>query len=458
LDREVLAVTNRAPEAFRQLLSAFSGEPSPRLTLWGVTGPGQTSVAFLLHRCLAAGNRAGGLWADALGLTARPGARRGTGLPAALLLFLHELAARGGQAAVLSLYPGEPAGPGVPLDGLVILARRPPAWLDRPSDVPLLVVPAGWRTPPGTHPRCVSFGPGPTADLRYRRLSSTLRGQEVEFAAGARLLPGDSGASPVSSVWRARLTTPGPAARRAASAALAAALLAGLSPAAATSALAGFPGVYRRCQLIYDGPFAALDDLAQNPREVAATLAALAELDAGVSPESREGSSASSYRMLQPVCAVAGGRGTALNAALGWTLGRLLPRRRADRLLVTESLDRTPPDFRPSPDERVAFVAACRRAGLPVDYYPHLEDALSAALGRVRDGDLLLLLGGPGMNQGQAVLGDLLAARGLALDEPYDDWATGPLLRPLGLAELTRWENLPGSPRGGRDCSPLPLP
>ncbi|MGE5553817.1 MAG: glutamate ligase domain-containing protein [Betaproteobacteria bacterium] len=428
----------QAREAFRHLLAVFYGEPAKKLLLWGVTGPGKTSAAFLLHRCLDAGRFSTGLWADALG----PGPfHHQSGFPAGLLLFLRHLVERGGQAAILSLCPAEPLSYGVALAGLIALDHRCPAWLQDASAAPLLVLPSGRRPPVGDARRFFTFGPGPAADLRYRRLWATLRGQEVEFTAQPRLLTGIAGVAPVPLTWRARLATPGPATRRVAAAATAAALLFGVPPSTIASALADFPGVYRRCQLVYDGEFAILDDVAQSPREAAATLAALTELEA----EARQKNAARPYRILRPVCAVAGGRGAAHNAALGRSLAQLLPRFRVERLIVTESLAHTPPEFQPTREERAALLAACRQGGLPVEYYPDLGDALASAVRAARRGDLLLLMGGPGMNQGQALLADLLAARGLALEEPFDEWLTGPLLRPLSLAELTRRDNLPGS-------------
>ncbi|HHW13986.1 MAG TPA: hypothetical protein GXX28_03510 [Firmicutes bacterium] len=467
----VVRVTN-SRDAFRGLLEIFYGVAPPRLPLWCVTGPGRTALAFLLHRCLTVWGLPAGLWADPLDSTSGRGAPevRGTGFPAGLALFLRDLAERGGQTAILSLRPEDLAGldlTGPTLKGLILAGRLPPAAPPLAIAPEALLLPAG-RHLPSEMASVFTFGPGLQADLRYRRLpgpsgaehhrgQATRRwlaawSQEIEFTAGPRLLRGRPDADVTPAVWRIRLATPGPAARRAAAAATAAALLCGVPPAMVGEALRSFPGVFRHCQLVHAGSFAVVDDLAHTPREAAAALAALAEA------ESLAGQTTGSprYRRLHPVCAVAGGLGAVHNLALGRALARLLPGRRAERLIVTESLHDAPPEARVAPEERVSFVAGCRGAGFPLEYYPELEDALSAALRAVREGDLVLLLGGPGMNRGQALLEQLIAARGLSASEPFDEWGAQPWLRPLSLAELTRRENLPGCRPGFRNLLPIP--
>lgn len=439
-----------AREALRHLLAALYGEPPGQLLLWGVTGPGRTSVAFLLHRCLADHGLTSGLWADV----------SDGGFPAGRLLFLRALAEQGGQAAVLSLCPAELGRSDVTfpsLQGLIALdSQRGGAPFPFPESR-FLLVPARSGLLDVRAATVLTFGPGPRADLSYRPgpvppPPSTGRqgapwlfpwGQEVEFAVGPRLAAQGGERLPPASPWQVHLATPGPAARRASAAASAAALTLGVPPETVFRALSAFPGVWRRLQLICQEPFAAVDDVAQTPREVAATLAALGELGTAA----RRLGAVRPYRRLYPVCAVAAGQGGPANAALGRTLVSLLPRRGARRVIVTEGRDHVPPGFTCTAAERTAFVGACRESGLPLEYYPNLEDALTAALGAVREGDLLLLLGGSVLNHAQAILGKLLPeATPLSPREPYEEWEVEPWLQPLSLAQLTREENLPGSP------------
>ncbi|MDI6872251.1 MAG: hypothetical protein QME79_13065, partial [Bacillota bacterium] len=216
----------RAREAFRHLLAAFYGTPTQQLLLWGVTGPGQTSVAFLLHRCLAAHGLRSGLWADVLGAGTRCGAGRGTGFPASLLLFLRNLTERGGQAAVLSLCREDLtacAASGLALQGLIALGRPSSRLPARLVAARSLLVPAGWRPPPGAGP-FFTFGPGPEADLRYRRPAGRPAPpeghpsrprplpwfQELEFAAGSHLVPPGAEPRPLPATFRARRREPRP--------------------------------------------------------------------------------------------------------------------------------------------------------------------------------------------------------------------------------------------------------
>jgi UDP-N-acetylmuramoyl-L-alanyl-D-glutamate--2,6-diaminopimelate ligase len=441
-----------AREALRQLLAAFYTEPSHELVLWGVTGAGQTTVAFLLHRCLVEQGLLPGLWADVTGAAPLPR----SGFPAGRLVFLRHLAEAGGQAAVLSLCPHEVADGGLTgpeLTGLLALDGLPPGF-DRPPGSALVVVPDGHR--PAVLPeRLFTFGPAPRADLRALPAPparsgpppesaasrwTTLWGQALEFQTGPRLV--SASGDPGPGRFRVTLALPGPAYRRAAAAAATAALLLGIPPERVSTALSAFPGVWRRLQLVYQGSFTVVDDVAQTPREVAATLAALDE----AAGRARRDGAGPLFRGVITVCAVAGGQGPSANAALGRALARLLARRGATRLIATESLHDVPPDFAATVAERQAFVGACRSAGGSLEYYPLLDDALQAALSAARDRDLILLLGGANLNLAQIRFQDLLATRPyLAREEPYDGWGTEPLFHPLGLAALTRKENLPGS-------------
>jgi hypothetical protein len=125
------------------------------------------------------------------------------------------------------------------------------------------------RASPSRPESIVRFGLARGAEVRYRPLENQDNpnagrgaslwlkrwGQEVEFSLDPRFAA-ELGLTRPPAPWRVRLATPGPAARRAAAAATAAALAAGSSPEATARALSVFPGVYRRCQLAYDGRLA----------------------------------------------------------------------------------------------------------------------------------------------------------------------------------------------------------
>lgn len=440
---------HEARRTLNQLLTALYGNPAAQLRLTAVTGPGQTTVAFLLQACLSRAGFAPGLWADPSGGSG-PLSLDVQGFPAGLFPFLHHLVARGGDAAVLSLCPRDLVSgqfEGVPLSGLAYLGPRTRhgALSSAPAETEVLLTPARCSVAaPAEATRC-SFGLGGGADFATHLLVPSTRrhrcwGQHVELslspAARRALAHGPLAGVPLAPSLRLRLATPGPAARRAAAAAAGAALLNGVPPEALGEAFLAFPGVWRRGQVVYEGAFTVVDFLTRTPAETAAALAALREYD-----QTQLGP----FRELHPVHALTGGAGGPYQTAIARTFARLLPRRRTARLILTESRRHAPEACRTSREERVAFAAACAEEGLPVDFYPELEDAVAGAVMAAGDGDLLLFTGGPGMDAGQVVLGELLTAhRGLLREDPYDELA-GPLLRPLSARELIRPENLPAS-------------
>lgn len=442
----------RVPEArrtLRELLNALYGNPADQLRLLGVTGPGQTTVAFLLQACLSRAGLAPGLWVDPSG-AAGPASGHGQGFPAGLFPFLHHLVQRGGQAAVLSLCPRDLVGgqfEGLSFGGLTYLGPRARhgGLSGLPEQMAVLLAPAeGPQVPPAQATR-FTFGLGGRADFAAHLLMPASRrnrawSQQIKLRLSPRaaraLADGPLAGETVPDALHLRLATPGPAARRAAAAAAGAALLEGVPPDAVAEAFSAFPGVWRRGQVVYEGAFTAVDFLVRTPREAAAALAALREYDrVQLGP----------FAGVHVVHALTGGLGAPCQAAVARVFARLLPRRRTERLILTESRQHTPEDFRTTREERVAFVTACAEEGLPVDFYPELEDALAGAVFAAGDGDFLLLTGGPGMDAGQAALDALLSThQGLLRHEPYEE-LSGPLLRALSAAELIRPENLPAS-------------
>jgi UDP-N-acetylmuramate--alanine ligase len=160
-------------------------------------------------------------------------------------------------------------------------------------------------------------------------------------------------------------------------AALAAIGLAGFDVDAAAGALAGFPGILRRLELVGHSCGAAIyDDYAHHPTEVTATLAALREL------RPRRLIAVFQPHLYSRTKALAPGFGRALAAADEIAVLDVYPAREepVGPLAGVSGLD-------------VARAAADNAGGKPVWWLVDTERAARALAPRLREGDLLVTIG-----------------------------------------------------------------
>lgn len=177
-------------------------------------------------------------------------------------------------------------------------------------------------------------------------------------------------------------------------AAVTAALWLGLAPEDIAATLPSFPAPRRRTQVLIRRPFTVIDDTAGHPDSIAAAFRV-----AGALP----------HRRIIVVYAARGGRGAEINFANGRQLAREAARLGAE-LIVTASVGDTLDRDAVRPEEWHACLRGMEALGARPVTYPRLPDAIAAALERLREGDLLLLLGAQGMDRGAGYLQALLGA------------------------------------------------
>jgi UDP-N-acetylmuramate--alanine ligase len=174
--------------------------------------------------------------------------------------------------------------------------------------------------------------------------------------------------------------------RRNAAAALAGLEAAGVDPAEAAGALAGFRGAGRRLELRGEARGVTVyDDYAHHPAEVAATLAAIRELH----PEARVAV------LFQPHLY---SRTRHLAEQLGAALAK------ADAACLTEIY---PAREEPVPGvtgKLVVDALALRRPGMWIGWAPDLEDAARMVARRVRGGDIAVTMGAGNVDEAAAVI------------------------------------------------------
>jgi UDP-N-acetylmuramoyl-L-alanyl-D-glutamate--2,6-diaminopimelate ligase len=175
-----------------------------------------------------------------------------------------------------------------------------------------------------------------------------------------------------------------------------AALCLGASVDAATHALREFPPARRRMEVIHRDGFTVLDDTVGHPDSVTALFEVLQKLQ---------------FRRLHVAFAIRGSRGEWINHLLAESLAIWAENVPPATLVVTSSAESADPRNRVAAAERDAFVAALEQASVPFEERSRLDDAVRLVLDRAGSGDVVLLLGAQGMDDGASIMHDVLGRR-----------------------------------------------
>ena len=138
-----------------------------------------------------------------------------------------------------------------------------------------------------------------------------------------------------------------------------------------------------------------LDDTAGHPDSLHATFDVAAML--GRAPAMRDARTVVVY-------AIRGNRGVDINRRNARALTDLVSEHGAASLIVTGSMDVAGPNDRASAEEIDATREAFAARGRSVAWCDALSDAAGAAMESTREGDLIVLVGAQGMNEGRALL------------------------------------------------------
>jgi UDP-N-acetylmuramoyl-L-alanyl-D-glutamate--2,6-diaminopimelate ligase len=111
------------------------------------------------------------------------------------------------------------------------------------------------------------------------------------------------------------------------------------------------------------------------------------------------------------VWAVRGNRGVDVNRANALTLSDLASLLGASGLIVTASEDEVGPTDLANHEEIDAVRAAFQLRGREYAFYPMLRESMEAVAARSRPGDLVVLAGAQGMNEGRRLLEEALGSR-----------------------------------------------
>lgn len=406
------------------LAARLYGQPGRALSLFGVTGTnGKTTTALMTAAALASAGLATGHWTTT---EVRAGGARfrpfwTTPPPPDLQRFLSACVDAGVRAAVLEVSSHAVALGRI--DGLRfetgIATNLSPDHLDFHGDFAAYAAakrtfihaldagavavlnaddPRVWAFGQGARARVVGFGTAPGADLRLASLRPDRDGLRMRVRVAApELRPGGE------REFALTLALPGAHNAMNALAALGATLGRGLDPGAVVAALEAFPPPPRRLERRSVGPYTVTNDVAMNEASYDTAL---------------RWAATSGHRRVVVVCALRGHRGVAVSAAIAHVFARHAQRLGLAPLFVSLSRDAVASldvDHRVRDEEAAAFVDVLNAAGVAVEVRAGLAGTIEAAVDRLAPGDMLLLLGTFGMDDGPRLAEEALGRRlGLA--------------------------------------------
>ncbi len=165
-------------------------------------------------------------------------------------------------------------------------------------------------------------------------------------------------------------------------------LLCGVPVETIQRALGKFKGVERRFELIFEDEFKVIDDHFANSGNIDVTLETLKFMD---------------YRRLNIVYAIRGGRGITVIGESAQALIKWAPALGLSELIATASLSQVEEKDAVTAEELRVFLEALKKAGIKVQYFDELPEAIACGLSRTRPGDILLLAGCQGMDPGARI-------------------------------------------------------
>lgn len=167
-------------------------------------------------------------------------------------------------------------------------------------------------------------------------------------------------------------------------AAVATGLLYGLSKKEIQEGLSKFKPFFRRLEVIYNDEFTIIDDCAHNPGNYRAVFETIEELN---------------YNDLYIINAIRGNRGVKVNRENAELMSKYLPKLEVTELYIT-SCEKLANEYDiVSNEEREVFIKTLKDNGLDLMYFNKLKPCLLETISRVKENDLIVLLGAHAMDK-----------------------------------------------------------
>ncbi|MCK8823915.1 Mur ligase family protein [Fuchsiella alkaliacetigena] len=167
-------------------------------------------------------------------------------------------------------------------------------------------------------------------------------------------------------------------------AAIAAALLLGLSVNEIKTALKSFQPFYRRLNVIYDYEFTIIDDCAHNYASYKAVFETIKDLE---------------YNDLYIINAIRGNRGVQVNKEIAEAIAEFTPLLGVTELYISNCERLAGSRDQVTAAEKRTVIQTLNEQRVDFEFWREFKPALLAALAKVDNGDLVLLLGAHAMDQ-----------------------------------------------------------
>lgn len=231
-------------------------------------------------------------------------------------------------------------------------------------------------------------------DLTTGRAKFTVEILKPFIAAGIELEPGE---------FEVKLSVPGLHSVHNSMAAITIALLCGVSVSTIQETLSSFAGVERRFEFIYEDDFKIIDDHFANAGNINVTLQTLNYMD---------------FKKLHLVYAIRGERGPTVNRENAETIVEWAAKLGLNEITATKSVSHVTAKDWVTDEEEQVFLEVMAEAGIKVNLYDELPEAIHHALENVEAEDLVLLAGCQGMDFGAEIA--LLKLHELKQDIPVE--------------------------------------
>lgn len=185
-------------------------------------------------------------------------------------------------------------------------------------------------------------------------------------------------------------------------AAITIALIDGVSIANIQNALKDFDGVERRFQYIYEEDFIIIDDHFANRGNINVSLETLKYMD---------------YNKLHLVYAIRGSRGVTVNRENAETILDWKERLGLKEIIASKSIGNVTKKDAVEEEEIAVFKEVMNRGNIKTTIYDSLKSSIMHVLDEVEKGDIILLAGCQGMDQGGKIILEELKKRKPELDE-----------------------------------------
>lgn len=175
--------------------------------------------------------------------------------------------------------------------------------------------------------------------------------------------------------------------------AIAIALTDGISKDTIKKGLRDFKGVERRFEYIYEKDFLIIDDHFANLKNINVSLETLSHID---------------HKNLHLIYAIRGNRGITVNKENAEAVVAWKDKLNIKEIIGTKSIGNVTSKDMVSEQEEKVFKDTIQSAGIKLNLYDTLEDAIQQALKKVREDDIVLLAGCQGMDMGAKIALDYL--------------------------------------------------